>query len=119
MSSSRCHCPELDPVAHVGTDPITCRCCGRALVLTCPGECGTQHVARSIDAAVSATRRRRGDPVRCPRCGDPMPKRTGRPTAACERCMTPQERKRLALHRAAAERRKRKRQGAPALIVAA
>ena len=109
----RCHCPELDPVAHVGTGPIACACCGKPLVLTCPGECGTQHIARSIAQAVPkrAPKRPKSERRRCPRCGAEQPKRTGRPTVACEACMTPAERKRLEYHRAQCARRKARRSG--------
>jgi len=46
-----CRCPHIPEVVEPITGAIRCVCCGRELVLTCPGECGTTHVPESMRAA--------------------------------------------------------------------
>lgn len=57
--STTCACPQLPELPVAGTGPVTCVCCGKPLVLTCPGECGTAHVRQSIDRAIATPARPR------------------------------------------------------------
>ena len=54
--SERCICPDVPEPDPVGAGPITCTCCGQPLVITCPGECGEQHVRQSIARAIARPR---------------------------------------------------------------
>ena len=65
--SAACLCPDIPAPDQIGAGPITCTCCGQPLVITCPGECGTEHVrqsvARAIGRPVTAERTKRKSPV--------------------------------------------------------
>src|SRR5262249_4706941 len=50
-SRSDCRCPDIPEVIDPVTGALKCRCCGRELVFTCPGECGEEHVRASFAAA--------------------------------------------------------------------
>ena len=92
-----CVCPDIEPIGPtdaVPIGPILCRCCGGPLVITCPGECGAEHVRASIDGVrETLAKEKKEKPLRrCGRCGREIPKRNGRPPKVCDDCLTPAER---------------------------
>src|SRR4051812_24936079 len=94
MSSTRCDCPELQPVESVPSEPIRCGCCGSPLEPTCARAGGKKHVGRAIRnsgrrplAAEGAKLRRphQWSTKLCARCGETFQPTGGR-DSLCTEC---------------------------------
>lgn len=83
--SAACVCPDvqLDPTHPIPADPLRCACCGSPIVLTCAGECGTEHVRAAFGAASTAMHATRGDFTPTGRRRETRPRRYQPKACAC------------------------------------